>query len=418
MSARFALLDCNNFYASCERVFDPALIGQPVVILSNNDGCVIARSEESKKLGIAMGAPAFRHRELFRRHKVRVLSSNFALYGDMSARVMNVIAPLVPAMEIYSIDEAFLRIGPDQGEDFARFLRRTVRQWTGIPVSIGIGPTKTLAKIANRVAKKQPQHNGFFEISAAAQEILSGLDCADIWGIGRRTAEKLALAGIRSARDLQQADIVWVRRKLGVVGERIVRELNGFSCLALEEIPPSKQSIATARSFGHRIESLDELEEALATYTARVAEKLRAAKLFATHLQVFVETNTFNSNQPQHHAAAQTNLPAPCNTTPRLIAPALELLRRIYRPGHFYKKTGVIVGGLVRETSVQSDLFAAPEDPSRRALAAVVDRLNRKLGDRAIRYGSMGVTQGWSMRQERRSKKFTTRWSELIVAKA
>jgi DNA polymerase V len=418
MSTRFALVDCNNFYASCERVFDPALIGQPVVILSNNDGCVIARSEESKKLGIVMGAPAFRHREVFRRHGVRVLSSNFALYGDMSARVMNVIAPLVPAMEIYSIDEAFLRIGPDQGEDFARFLRKTVRQWTGIPVSIGIGPTKTLAKIANRIAKKQLQHNGFFEISAAAQEILSGLNCADIWGIGRRTAAKLALAGIRSARDLQQADIGWVRRKLGVVGERIVRELNGFSCLALEEIPPSKQSIATARSFGRRIESLDELEEALATYTARVAEKLRAAKLFATHLQVFVETNPFNSSQPQHHSAAQTGLPVPCNTTPRLIAPALELLRRIYRSGHFYKKTGVIVSGLVPESKAQPDLFVASENSSRQALAVVVDRINRKLGSGAVRYGSMGVAQNWSMRQERRSKKFTTRWSDLLVAKA
>ncbi len=418
MNARFALVDCNNFYASCERVFDPALIGRPVVILSNNDGCVIARSEEAKKLGIAMGAPAFRHRETFRRHGVRVLSSNFALYGDMSARVMASIAPLVTSMEIYSIDEAFLWLGPRQGEDFARFLRVTVRQWTGIPVSIGIGPTKTLAKIANRIAKKNPQHNGVFEVSALDEGILSGIDCADVWGIGRRTAAKFSGAGIRTALDLQQADIAWVRRKFGVVGERIARELNGLSCLVLDELPPTKQSIATARSFGRPVESLDELEEALATYTARVAEKLRAAKLLATHLQVFLETNPFNLGQAQHYATAQTSLASPCNTMPRLTAPALELLRGIYRPGHLYKKTGVIVSGLLREGSVQPDLFAPLEDPSRRALAAVVDRLNRKLGSGAVRYGSMGVTQSWSMRQERRSKKFTTRWTDLLVAKA
>lgn len=418
MSARFALVDCNNFYASCERVFDPSLIGRPVVILSNNDDCVIARSEEAKKLGIAMGAPAFRHIETFRRHAVRVLSSNFALYGDMSARVMASIAPLVTSMEIYSIDEAFLRFEADQGEDFARFLRATVRQWTGIPVSIGIGPTKTLAKIANRIAKKNLQHNGVFEIPAATGGILSGINCAEVWGIGRRTAAKLAGAGVRTALDLQHADIAWVRQKFGVVGERIVRELNGLSCLSLEELPPTKQSIATARSFGRRIESLDELEEALSTYTARVAEKLRAAKLLATHLQVFLETNPFNPGQPQHHAAAQTTMASPCNTTPRLIASALDLLRSIYRPGHLYKKTGVIVGGLVGEGGIQPELFAPLEDPSRRVLAAVVDRLNRKLGSGAVRYGSMGITQGWSMRQERRSKKFTTRWSDLLVAQA
>ena len=419
---KIALVDCNNFYASCERVFAPRLVGRPVVVLSNNDGCVIARSEEAKALGIAMGAPAFKNKEIFRRHAVEVMSSNYALYGDMSERVMSVLRSHAPGIEEYSIDEAFLALDDGQGEVFARELRARVRQWTGIPVSVGIASTKVLAKLANRVAKRAPALNGVFDLTAAGNpdEILAGVDCADIWGVGRRLAARLGRGGIRTARDLKRADMAWVRRELGVVGERIARELNGISCLALEEMPAPKKGVASARSFGRPVESLAELEEALATYTARVAEKLRAGHLLASHVQVFVTTNPFSESQRQYTAGAQAGLPRPSNRTPDLIAAALALLRKIYRPGLRYKKTGIFVTELVPEGCVQLSLFdepAAEKTSPRKALEADIDRLNRRYGTNMVRYGAMGIRQAWGMRQNRKSQGFTTRWGELPVAK-
>lgn len=421
MKTRFALLDCNNFYASCERVFNPRLIGRPLAILRNNDGCIIARSEEVKQLGIPMGAPAHEHKAAFAKNGVVVMSSNYSLYGDMSARVMETIRPNVPAMEVYSIDEAFLELEDWQGAEFARELRARVRQWTGIPVSIGIGPTKTLAKLANRLAKKTPELAGVLDLAMVKDidEMLARVPCGDIWGIGKRLALRLAAGGIHTARDLKYAESAWVRKTLGVVGERIMRELQGVSCLALEEIPAPKKGIASAKSFGRPVESLQELEEALSTYTARAAEKLRAGRLLATNLHVFVTTNPFSSQKPQYSAGAQTAL-IPSNHSPDLIAAALRLLREIYRPNYHYKKTGIFVSGLIAESDIQPDLFdTAPESSQRiNNLDQIVDGLNRKLGRNAIRYGSMGVKQEWAMRQENRSKKFTTRWDELPVAKA
>ena len=417
---KLALVDCNNFYASCERVFNPRLIGRPVVVLSNNDGCVIARSEEAKALGIAMGTPAFENKETFQRHGVEVLSSNYALYGDMSARVMSILRSQAPGIEVYSIDEAFLALDDDQGEEFARGLRSQVRRWTGIPVSVGIAPTKVLAKLANRVAKKTPELNGVFDLTTAGDpdEILAGIKCADIWGIGSRLAARLGRGGIRTARDLKQADMAWVRRELGVVGERIARELNGTPCLTLEEMPPPKKGIASARSFGRPVESLAELEEALSTYTARVAEKLRAGHLLATQIHVFVTTNPFNTSQSQYTAGSQTTLLRPSNRTPDLISAVLPLLRKIYRPGHRYKKTGIFVTELVPEGCVQLSLFDEPAGASpRKALEDAVDQLNRRYGTNTVRYGAMGTRQRWGMRQERKSQGFTTRWSELPVVK-
>lgn len=422
MKTRFALVDCNNFYASCERVFNPRLLGRPIVILSNNDGCVIARSEEAKQLGIPMGAPAHEHKATFEKNAVVVMSSNYALYGDMSARVMETLRPCVPAMEVYSIDEAFLALEDWQGAEFARELRARVRQWTGIPVSIGIGPTKTLAKIANRLAKKTPELGGVLDLETVRDidELLARVPCGDIWGIGKRLAIRLAAGGIRTACDLKHGEAAWVRKTLGVVGERILRELQGVSCLALEEVPVPKKGIASAKSFGRPVESLRELEEALATYTARAAEKLRSGRLLARQVHVFVATNPFSARQPQYSAGAQTALVRPSNHSPDLIAAALELLREIYRPGHQYKKTGVFVTELIAESDLQPDLFEAPAETVGRVreLDRIVDGLNRKLGRNAIRYGSMGVKSRWAMRQERRSQKFTTRWDELPVAKA
>jgi len=421
MNTRFALVDCNNFYASCERVFNPRLVGRPLAILSNNDGCVIARSEEVKQLGVPMGAPAHEHKATFLRNGVVVLSSNYSLYGDMSARVMETLRPNVAAMEVYSIDEAFLALEDGQGVEFARELRATVRRWTGIPVSIGIGPTKTLAKIANRLSKKTPELAGVLDLGIVRNldETLSRIPCEDIWGIGKRLAQRLAAGGVRTACDFKHAETAWVRKILGVVGERIQRELQGVSCLALEEVPPPKKGIASAKSFGRPVESLLELEEALSTYTARAAEKLRSGRLLASCLHVFVTTNPFSKNQPQYQGGAQMRLPTPTNHTPDLIAAALQLLRRIYRPGHLYKKTGIFVTDLMCEMDRQPDLFeAACVDPRHRRLDAVVDELNRRLGRNAIRYGSMGTDPKWTMRQENRSKKFTTRWDELPEAKA
>ena len=421
MKTRFALVDCNNFYASCERVFNPRLIGQPVAILSNNDGCVIARSDEVKRLGIPMGAPAHQHKAAFLKNGVVVMSSNYSLYGDMSARVMETLRPHVPAMEVYSIDEAFLALEDWQGAEFARELRARVRQWTGIPVSIGIGPTKTLAKLANRLAKKTPELAGVLDLDMLKDidEMLAKVPCGDIWGIGKRLAWRLAAGGIHTACDLKHGESAWVRKTLGVIGERIMCELQGVSCLALEEIPAPKKGIASAKSFGRPVESLQELEEALSTYTARAAEKLRSGRLLATNLHVFVATNPFSSHQPQYSAGAQTVL-APSNHTPDLITSSLRLLREIYRPGHHYKKTGIFLTGLISESELQPDLFSSPSAAPHRMdeLDRIVDGLNRKLGRNAIRYGSMGVKQEWAMRQENRSQKFTTRWDELPVAKA
>ena len=421
MKTRFALVDCNNFYASCERVFNPRLIGRPLAILSNNDGCVIARSEEVKQLGIPMGAPAHQHKATFAKNGVVVMSSNYSLYGDMSARVMETLRPNVPAMEVYSIDEAFIGLEDWQDAAFARELRTRVRQWTGIPVSIGIGPTKTLAKLANRLAKKTPELAGVLDLGMVKHidELLTKVPCGDIWGIGKRLALRLAAGGIHTACDLKHGDSAWVRKTLAVVGERIMRELQGVSCLALEEIPAPKKGIASAKSFGRPVESLEELEEALSTYTARAAEKLRAGRLLATNLHVFVTTNPFSSQQPQYSAGAQTAL-SPSNHTPDLIATALRLLKEIYRPNYHYKKTGIFVTGLIAESEIQPDLFSAPSESSNRTnnLDRIVDGLNRKLGRNAIRYGSMGVKQEWAMLQENRSQKFTTRWDDLPIAKA
>lgn len=420
MSTRFALVDCNNFYASCERVFNPRLIGRPVVVLSNNDGCVIARSEEAKLLGIAMGAPAYKYEETFRRHSVQVLSSNYALYGDMSARVMATLRTLEPSMEVYSIDEAFLGLEPWQGEPFCRELRAKVRQWTGIPVSVGIASTKTLAKLANRIAKKTPSLQGVFDLTTASDPdaILARVPCGDIWGIGRRLAARLSAAGIQTALDLKQADMACVRRELGVVGERTARELNGVSCLSLEEAPDPQKGIATARSFGQPIEVIEELGQALATYTALAAAKLRAGGQMAGRIQVHLETSPFRLDQPQYYPVVQIALAEPTNHTPDLIAAAAALLRKIYRPGYRYRKAGVFLTELCSETTAQLTLFGAKSNSAASRLDTLVDQLNHKYGSNTVRYGSMGFQQQWRIKQERKSPAFTTRWKELPVANA
>lgn len=421
--ARLALVDCNNFFCSCERVFNPALTGKPVVVLSNNDGCIISRSEEAKALGIPMGAPLHEQQEVIRRHGVQVFSSNYTLYGDMSARVMSILREEVPAIEVYSIDEAFLRLPENFTEPTARALRAKVLQWTGIPVCIGIGPTKMLAKAANRHAKKNKAvTGGIFEITGREDAILSGMGTGDLWGVGKNLSLRLERMGIRTALAFKEADPAAIRRSMGVVGERMMRELNGIPCLELEAMPPDRKGVMASRSFGSPVATLEELEEALANHVARASQKIRAFGLLATRMEVFLRTNRFSKEDRQYHPGIGITLDRPTSATSELMAAARELLHRIYRPGYRYKKTGVMLGSLVAEEEYQPGLFDAPRP--RIDVDRIVDEINRRLGsprDPVITRASQGTHssgKGWRMRSERHSPHYTTDWSQLPEAKA
>ncbi len=421
MPTRFALVDCNNFYASCERLFRPELAGRPIVVLSNNDGCVIARSNEAKAFGVAMGAPYFKVRELLARHGVQVFSSNYALYGDLSQRVMATLRQLEPEVEVYSIDEAFLRLPAAPGQDLAehgRYLGRTVRQHVGIPVAIGIGPTKTLAKIATRIAKKDPCCGGAFDLTdhPRLDEFLAACAVEEVWGIGPQSASTLRARGIRSALDLRQADEAWIRRRLTVTGLRTAMELKGISCLSLAAAPPAKKSLISSKSFGRPVTTLTELREAVATYLAIAAEKLREQGSLAGAIQVFIATNTFNPEQPQHVQGLTLSLPRPSASTLTLQKAAGQCLDRIYRPGFQYKKAGVMLLGLTPDSGQQS--LSGPANGERPELMQALDRINGTWGRQAIQLAAAGFVKPWRMAQARKSPAYTTDWQELPVVKA
>ncbi|HOE63098.1 MAG TPA: Y-family DNA polymerase [Candidatus Sumerlaeota bacterium] len=422
MEKIFALADCNNFYASCERVFDPSLEGKPIVVLSNNDGCVVARSNEAKALGIKMGAPAFQHEHIFKKHGVIVFSSNYSLYGDMSQRVMATIEQFSPGIEVYSIDEAFLNLSgmtPETSIEHARQLRAVVRRWTGIPLSIGLGQTKTLAKAANKFAKKKPEHGGVFSLVARADidTLLENLPVGDIWGIGSRHELFLKRHGITNARQFRDASDSWIKKHMTIMGLRTAMELRGVSCIPIEKAPVPKKGIMSSRSFGRPIESLEELKEALATHVSRAAEKLRAQRSAASVLHVFILTNRFK-NEPQYSNSATAILPVATAYTPDLIAHAHERLEAIYKPGYRYKKTGVFLTEFVPENIIQQNILA-PEYPAERnrEIMRVVDKINARWGADSIRYAAEGVQNGWQMRRERLSPHYTTVWSEIPVIK-
>ena len=422
MPCIFGLLDCNNFYVSCERLFNPALEGQPVVVLSNNDGCIIARSNEAKALGIAMGEPYFRVKSLLNRHRVRVFSSNYALYGDMSQRVMEVLGALEPEVEVYSIDEAFLRL-PAVGEEALRTIgtdiRAVIRQQTGIPVSMGFGPTKTLAKLANRLAKKQPEHGGVFAILPGSDidGILKNIGVGEVWGIGARSTRKLAGRGIRTAYDLSRADEIWIRKHLSITGVRTMRELQGFACFPLEETPLPKHSIACSRSFGVLVTELGQMHEAAVCYLSRAAEKLRGQQLKAGCLTLYLTTNRFRLDQPQYADSKTITLPWPTADTALLIEQAVRCLKELFRPGYAYQKVGVILTDLVPEHIHQQNLFIAPR-PNREILLRALDRINLRWGKDTLQYASAGLTQPWHHKQEMKSSSYTTSWRELPVVRA
>ena len=418
MAVPLALVDCNNFYASCERVFQPALRGQPVVVLSNNDGCVIARSNEAKALGIAMGEPWHLCKARVATQGVIVRSSNYTLYGDMSARVMRVLAGFSPDLEIYSIDEAFLGLAGFEGrlKAHARMLRATVLQWTGIPVSVGIGPTKTLAKLANRTAKKDPDSGGVAILLTldAQMAALAKVELTDLWGIGKRLAARLALVGIHTALDLRNADPTFMRERFSIVVERTVRELQGTPCITLEEAPPDRKSIMASRSFGRMVTSLDELAEAVTTHTARAAEKMRGQSLATARMVVFIQTNQFRPQDKQHAAEQAIQLPVATSDTGKLNSAALRALRAIYRSGHHYKKAGVMLLDLVSASVVQGGLFDRPDSVKSAARMRAVDGLNRRFGRDTVTFAASGVARGWKLRNDFISPRFTTDWDELL----
>jgi DNA polymerase V len=418
----FALLDCNNFYASCERLFRPELADKPVVVLSNNDGCIVARSNEAKALGLGMGSPYFKYEPLIRRHRVAVFSSNYALYGDISQRVMDTLMQIEPEVEIYSIDEAFIGLPPGRHIDlngYGHSLKATIHRYTGIPVSIGFGPTKTLAKIANRLAKKDPAAQGVFNMTdnPDLESLLAGVGVNDVWGIGRRHAARLKKRSIHTARDLKNCDDDWLKKTLTITGLRTAMELRAIPCIGLEETPPAKKSIATSRSFGIPVESLADLQEAVATYTAQAAYKLRTAQLLTSVIHVFLRTNSFKKEQPQYSASKTFTLPTPTCHTPTLISSTLNLLQSIYRSGYFYQKAGVMFTGLTPKGYQQMHIFSSP-DPRDTSLMQAMDTINSRWGRNTIHSAAAGFDQSWHHRQRRKSPDYTTRWTELPIVKA
>jgi DNA polymerase V len=392
------------------------------VVLSNNDGCIIARSDEAKALGFAMGDPYHLNREKLTRHSVIVFSSNYALYGDMSRRVMNTLGAFTPEVEIYSIDEAFLNLAGFEWRgltDYARLIRATVKRDTGIPVSVGIGPTKTLAKIANHLAKAQPKHSGVFELTAAdVDDALAGIGVQEVWGVGPRWATWLEAQGMATALALKRADPKAIRRKMTVVGERLVYELNGRSCLPLELVAPPRQGLTVSRSFGQTLTRLGPIKEALVQFVGRATEKLRRQQLMAAQVMVFVTTNRFSFTQPFYADSATASLPYPTDFTPDLVEAAMQLIEKLYQPGFHYQKCGVMLLDLSPVMRVQADLFDT-RDRSREAwLMRALDGLNTNYGARTVRIGNTGGSRPtWAMRQAFRSPRYTTNWKELPVVR-
>ncbi len=398
-STKYALIDCNNFFVSCERVFNPKLLKRPVVILSNNDGCVISRSKEAKDLKIPMGAPAFQCRETFLKHNVAVLSSNFALYGDMSERVMSVLEDFGLPMEIYSIDEAFLEL-PD---DLAAEIRSRVHRWTGIPISVGIGATKTQAKVANDLAKKR--EDGICHLSDPAS-IFMTLPVREVWGIGSQIASALNQLGIYYVGELIGQTDAWIQKHFSITLLRTVFELRGVSCLALEELAPPKKGIVCSRSFGKLISSLSELKEAVATFTAQGAEKLRAQYSVAAYMGVFV------IGKDRCPRSASRALTIPTSYTPHLISHAHQLLSEIYSEGQSYRKAGIMFHQISPQDETQLDLFQASGSKD---LMSIVDDINRKKRKRALFFAAEGTSFAWKPRSGHRSANFTTQWKELLT---
>jgi DNA polymerase V len=430
-----AIVDCNSFYCSCERLFKPHLDNRPVVVLSNNDGCIISRSDEARDLGVDMTGPFFMAKKIIEENEVSVFSSNYNLYGDLSMRVMDTLKRLVGAanVEVYSVDEAFLDLKDFEHfnlEELAMNIRMTVEQWTGIKVSVGIAPTKTLAKLANRIAKRNKLASSCIEVLDTQERTVAALKktaVSDLWGIGRRFSEKLAGYGIHSAWDLYNLSEEWVSTHLGgVVGVRLFRELHGKEAIGLKEELTDKKMIATTRMFGAPVTSLCDMKEAIATYISRAAEKLRRQHSAATVINVFAVkkdnkttgdqiTDKERRNSFRHGTTVGTHviLPSPTVLTNDLIKPALQLTEQIFEEGKVYKKAGVILSGLVPDTSIQANLFEPPAKNVGRFLMEMMDNINFSMRGDMVKFASSGMERNWKMRQDYHSPRYTTRWEEL-----
>jgi DNA polymerase V len=414
---QLALVDCNNFYVSCERLFRPDLVGVPMVVLSNNDGCVVSRSNESKALGIKMGQPWFECKELAEEHGILAFSSNYELYADLSNRVMKTLSNFSPSQEVYSIDECFVDLtGMPKLKEVSYAMRQRVGMWVGMPVCVGIGPTKTLAKLANHVAKKHPRSKGVFNYNALTAEqksrLLAQLPVEEVWGVGRKLTKRLALHGVHTVLDLREAHIPTLRAEFGVVMEKTQRELQEVACIKLEEVQADKQQIISSRSFGNMVTDLPVLKDALSTFAANACAKLRAQDSHAAVIQVFLQTNRFRKDLPQYMPSLAVPLPHPTNNTLEVNRWADYLCERMFKEGYQYKKAGIMLSEISPVTYQQGDLLeTAPASDSR--LMQALDSLNKRYGRGAVKVSTQGVYEQWQMRQERKSPCYTTRWDEL-----
>jgi len=417
-----ALIDVNNFYVSCERVFNPKLINKPVVVLSNNDGCAVARSNEVKALGVGMGAPWFKFKDLAKQHGIVALSSNYALYADMSNRVMSILREFSPEQEVYSIDESFLDVTAFKRRDLIQYgqqLRNRILQWTGLPVCVGIGSTKTLAKLANHCAKKRPVFNGVCNFNQMAELAVDGLlsqtEVGEVWGIGRKLAPKLNAMGIYSVLDLKQADSERMREQFSVVMQKTIHELNGTVCIEMEEIMPPKKQILSSRSFGIPVKDYASLSESVTLYMSRAAEKLRRQHSYAGSIYVHIRTSQFKPEEPYYSNGMTISLPSPTHDTRQLVNIALWALKRLYRGGYNYQKAGVMLGEIVPAERCQTDLFADKSTQIKsNKLMAMMDGINKKMGKESIKLASEGFKRPWKMKQENKSPSYTTNWDEIV----
>ena len=413
----YGLVDCNNFYASCERIFNPKLNKKPIIVLSNNDGCVIARSNESKKIGIKMGVPAFKISSLIKKYNIEIFSTNFALYGDISQRVMTIIAEIIPNIEIYSIDEAFLDLSEFKIENLLKvgeYVRQRVLKCTGIPVSIGIAKTKTLSKVANYLAKKNNTNGVFQIVDNNNDSLLENISIEKIWGVGFKTKIFLNRYGIKSAKQLKNCDLKWIRSNLSIVGERMVKELRGIPCNEINNLNIGKKSICTSRTFGKMVTSYTDLESSIAMYITRCAEKLRYQSCSAKIAHIFIMTNPFRKDLKQNIIYRTIQFPIHTDDTQEMLIYILRVLKKIYKKGYYYKKAGIILSGIIPTNHVQCDMFDTKNRQKSKVMMNTIDSINKKIGRDSIRYASQGYYRKWKLKQERLSPCYTTRWNDLL----